>query len=263
MFNYVFMQNALIAIVIITPLLAIIGTVIVNNKMAFFSDAIGHSALTGVALGVLLGLGASNIIVAVFSALLAIVITILKLKQTSNTDNIISVVSSIAVALGIVVLSVNGGFSNYTSYIIGDILSITKQEIFSILIALILTITIMYFIYNKLTLISINSTLAKSRGTNVVMYELIFSVIVAIVVALAIKWVGILVINSLIVIPCAISRNISKNISQYMLFSIIISMFSGVVGLIVSYQFNVSTGATIVLINGLIYILTRLKHISH
>jgi zinc transport system permease protein len=252
------MQNALIAIIIITPLLAIIGTVIVNHKMAFFSDAIGHSSLTGVALGVLFGIGASNIIVAIFSAVLAIIITILKLKQNSNTDNIISVVSSIGVALGIVVLSQNGGFSNYTSYIIGDILSITKQEILAILVALVLTVIVMYFAYNKLTLISINSTLAKSRGINVAVYELIFSIVVAIIVALAIKWVGILVINSMIVIPCVTSRGIAKNISQYVIFSIIISMFCGIVGLILSYEFDVSTGATIVLINGIIYMLSRI-----
>ena len=101
MLNYVFMQNALIAILIITPLLAMIGTIIVNNKMAFFSDAIGHSTLTAIAFGVLFGIGYSNYVVAIFSSILAVIITILKIKQNSNTENIISIVSSVAVALGI------------------------------------------------------------------------------------------------------------------------------------------------------------------
>ncbi len=259
MFNYIFMQNALLGILIVTPLLAIIGTVIVNNKMSFFSDAIGHSALTGVGIGSLFGIGiATNMSVAIFSAFLAIVITVLKAKQKENSDTIISIVSSISMAIGIVLLSANGSFANYTNYIIGDILSITKEEISTMFLTLIITCIIMYIIYNKLIIISINETLAKSRGVNVMLYEIIFSIIVAVVVAFAIKWVGILVINSLIIIPCASARNISKNMKQYLLFSIIISLVCGIIGLMLSYKFDASTGATIVIINGLVYLFSRI-----
>lgn len=258
MFSYVFMQNALLGILVLTPLLALIGTIVVNNKMAFFSDAIGHSALTGVGFGVLLGLGINNIAIAIFSAILAIIITILKLNQNSNTETIISIVSSISVALGIVILSINGSFAKYTSYIIGDILSITKNEIFTMFIVFLVVGILIYYIYNKLVLISINSTLAKSRGINVVVYELIFSIIVAVVVALSIKWVGVLVINSLIVIPCATSRIISSNIKQYIIYSILISLISGIAGLVISYTIDASSAATIVLVNGTIYMLVRL-----
>lgn len=260
MLNYVFMQNALIAILIITPLLAMIGTIIVNNKMAFFSDAIGHSTLTAIAFGVLFGIGYSNYVVAIFSSILAVIITILKIKQNSNTENIISIVSSVAVALGIVILSINGGFAKYTNYIIGDILSVTHTDITLMAITLIIVSIIMYYIYNKLILISFNQTLAKSRGASPAIYEIIYAIIVATVVSFAIKWVGVLVINSLIVIPCATAKNYAKNFTSYMTYSIIISLISGILGLVLSYYFDASTGATIVLINGLFYLLSRVTN---
>lgn len=162
--QYDFMKNALIAVIVITPLFALLGTMAVNNKMAFFSDALGHSAFTGIAIGILLGLKNPVLSMVAFGIFLGLVISRVKSFKTASTDTIISVFSSMSVALGIVILSKNGGFSKYSSYLIGDILIVTPREAFYMLIVLIVCYIIWIYIYNKLLLISINSSGIKQRN---------------------------------------------------------------------------------------------------
>lgn len=254
--DYTFMKNALIAIILITPIFAILGTMIVNNKMAFFSDALGHSALTGIAIGMVLGVTNINVGMILFAIIFALLLNYVKNKATSGADTIISVFSSIAIALGLALLAQSGNFNKYSSYLVGDILSITDTEILYVFIATIFVYVFWYFTFNKLNVISINSTLAKSKGISVKKIDNIFVVLIAIIVMISIRWIGILLINSLLILPAASSRNIAKNMRFYHLFAILFSVFSGITGLIVSYYFNIPTGPMIVLISGAIYFIT-------
>ena len=136
--GHLFMKNALLALILVSPIFGILGTIIVNNKMAFFSDAIGHSTLTGIAIGVLLGLHNPLSAMIGFSLFLAVSIAMVKQVSLNSSDTIIGVFSSGAIALGIMVLSIGGGFSKYSSYLIGDILNITGTDILVLLIILIL-----------------------------------------------------------------------------------------------------------------------------
>lgn len=256
--DYTFMKNALIAIILITPVFAILGTMIVNNKMAFFSDALGHSALTGIAIGMVLGISNMNIGMILFAIVFALLLNYVKNKTSYGADTIISVFSSIAIALGLAILAQSGTFNKYSSYLVGDILSITETEILYVFLAAIIVYAFWYFTFNKLNVISINSTLAKSKGINVKKIDNIFVVLIAIMVMISIRWIGILLINSLLILPAASSRNIAKNMRQYHLFAIVISLFSGIAGLIVSYYFNIGAGSMIVLISGVIYFTTLL-----
>ncbi len=254
--DYRFMKNALLAIVIIAPLMGILGTMAVNNKMAFFSDALGHSALTGVALGVLLGIKNEIISLVAFGVLLALVITRVKNKGNASSDTVISVFSSTAIALGLLVLSYGGGFAKYSAYLVGDILSVTPGEILCLFITLIVVVIIWAVIYNKLLLISINRELAASRGIKTVLYENIFVIVVAVVVMLSIKSVGILLINSLLILPAATARNVSKNSRSYLTVSVITSLLCGVSGLVTSFYTNTSAGATIVVALAAVFFVT-------
>lgn len=256
--DYTFMKNALLAIVLITPVFAILGTMIVNNKMAFFSDALGHSALTGIAIGMILGITNINIGMIIFAIIFALLLNYVKNKTSYGADTIISVFSSIAIALGLALLAQSGNFNKYSSYLVGDILSITETEIIYLFFAVILVIVFWYYTFNKLNVISINSTLAKSKGINNKVIDNIFVVLIAIMVMISIRWIGILLINSLLILPAAASRNIAKNMRQYHLFAVIFSLFSGITGLIISYYFNIPTGAMIVLISGAIYFISLL-----
>lgn len=257
--NYEFMKNALIAIVLISPIFAILGTMIVNNKMAFFSDALGHSALTGIAIGMLLGISNINISMILFAVIFALLLNFIKNKTTYGADTIISVFSSIAIALGLAILAQTGNFNKYSSYLVGDILSITPAEILYLFITFIAIMLFWYFMFNKLNVISINKTLAKSRGINTKLIDNIFVILIAVIVMISIRWIGILLINSLLILPAAASRNIAKNMRSYHLLSVIFSMFSGIVGLILSYYWNIPTGPMIVIISGIIYFVTFAK----
>lgn len=254
--EYEFMKNAFLALIIIAPLFGIIGTMIVNNKMSFFSDALGHSALAGIAIGTAIGISNYSVSMIMFAIIFAILLNYIKNKKTASTDTIISVFSSSAVAIGLMLMSKFGGITKYSSYLVGDILSVTLDEILLLFIIFIFTIIIWLKLCNKLVITSTNSTLARSKGVNVTLIENIFGVLIAVVVMLTIKWVGILLINALLILPAAASRNISRNMRQYTLYSIIISLFSGIFGLILSFIFEIATGPAIVVISAIIFFVT-------
>ena len=254
--QYDFMKNALLGVLLVTPMFGILGTMVVNNKMSFFSDALGHSALTGIAVGVMFGINNTLVSMLAFSILLTIAIINVKSAKTASVDTIIGVFSSSAVALGIVILSYNGGFNKYSAYLIGDLLSISNNDIFMLIISFIAVLLIWFTCFNKFLLVSINHTFARSRGVNVKFYEYIFTILVAIIVTISIQWVGILVISSMMILPAASARNISNNIRQYHIYSISIAVISGILGLFLSYHFGCATGATIVLISSVFFALT-------
>ena len=164
--------------------------------------------------------------------------------------------SSIAIALGLAILAQSGNFNKYSSYLVGDILSITNVEILYVFLTFITVMIFWYFTFNKLNVISINTSLAKSRGINIKLIDNIFVILIAIIVMISIRWIGILLINSLLILPAASSRNIAKNMRTYHLYSVIFSIFSGMLGLILSYYYNIPTGPMIVMISGIIYFAT-------
>lgn len=254
--QYSFMKNAFLAILLVSPIFALLGTMIVNKKMAFFSDALGHSALTGIAIGVLLGITNMNVSMIIFAIIFAVLLNYVKNKTSYGADTIISVFSSIAIALGLAILAKSGDFNQYSSYLIGDILSITTKEIIYLAIAFVLVFIFWTTMFNKINAASLNPMLAKSKNINVKMIENIFSIVIAIMVMLSIRWIGILLINSMIILPAASSRNIAKDMRTYHGFAIFFAMFAGIIGLIVSYFINIPTGPMIVIILGIIYFLT-------
>lgn len=254
--KYDFMKNAFIAILIITPLFGMLGTMIVNHKMAFFSDALGHSAITGIAIGVILNVADSNISMIVFGILFAFILNKIKSKNEIATDTIISVFSSCSIAVGLVILSRGGDFSKYSNLLVGDILSISGKDILYLIFIFIAAIIFWFQCFNQINAISISSSLARSKGINTLIIENLFTAFMAVIVMLSIKWVGILIINALLILPAASARNIAENMREYQLLSILFSVFSGVLGLLISYYGNVASGPTIVIIASIIFFAT-------
>jgi len=254
--NYNFMKNALLAILIITPLFGILGTMIVNNRMAFFSDALGHSALTGIALGTLFGIANTNIAILVFAVVFALLLNMIKRRNTVSTDTVISVFSSLSMSIGLVILSRGGNFAKYSGLLVGDILSIEPKEIGSLAVVFIIAMTFWFFCFNHLHASGVNATLARSKNINTNRMEDCFSVVIAIIVMFSIRWVGILIINALLILPAASSRNIASNMREYHLFSVLIALFSGITGLILSYYMGLATGPTIVINAAILFFIT-------
>ena len=191
-----------------------------------------------------------------FAIVFALLLNKINDSRIASKDTVISVFSSTAIALGLVLLTKNGNYTEISNYLVGDILNILPSEIWTLLIVGIIVVLFWVFCFNALLGISVNPTLAKSKGIPVKLLENIFVVLIAIIVMISIKWIGILIINSLLILPAAASRNISKNMRQYHLWAIIFSVFSGIVGLIISYYQGISTGPTIVLVSSVIYMIT-------
>ena len=254
--RYDFMKNAFLAVLIIAPLFGLLGTIIVNNRMAFFSDALGHSALTGMAAGILLGVADTGISMLIFGILFALLLNKIKHSGIVTSDTVISVFSSFSTAIGLVILSRGGNFSKYSALLVGDILSITPPELFRLLLIFIITLVFWGVAFNKLHAISLSVSLAKSKRMPVALIDNLFVVLVAVVVMLSIKWVGILIINALLILPAASARNLSANIREYHLFSILFSIFSGILGLVLSYYLDMAAGPMIVVIAALLFFTT-------
>ena len=254
--SYTFMKNALLAMLLITPLFGLLGTMAVDNKMAFFSDALGHSALTGIAIGVVLGWENQMAAMLIFGILWAVLITFVKHHSKMSADTIISVFSSTSIALGLVVLSRGGSFAKYSSVLVGDILSVTQADLAWLLLALIAAAVCWLLLFNPLMITSVNSPLARSRGVRSRLTEYAFTVLVAVAVMVSIRWVGVMLINSLLILPAAASRNVARNAAGYMRLSVLIAVVCGVCGLVLSYYLDTSAGAAVVLLCALVYFAT-------
>ena len=257
MLRWDFMRNALLAILLMSPLFGLMSTMIVTGRMSFFSDALGHSAFTGIAIGAIFGISLPTLSAVIFSVAFALLFSYVRSRSNQAADTLIGVFSSTAVALGIFVATLGGGsFTKYNKYLIGDILSVTPGEIG--LLALVLLAVILFWIFcaNRLTLTAIHPQLASSRGIPVGLSQTLFIVTIAVVVTLSISSVGLLILNSLLVLPAASARNISRNLKEYHLFSVLFALIAGVAGLTVSYHLGCSAGAAISLILALIFAVT-------
>lgn len=257
MLHWRFMQNAFLAILIMSPLFGLMSTMIVTGRMSFFSDALGHSAFTGIAIGCICGLAAPTWAAVAFSVVFALLFSYVRSRSNQAADTLIGVFSSTAVALGIFVATLGGGsFTKYNTYLIGDILSVTPGEI-GVLAVTLLVVLVFWMLYaNRLTLAAIHPQLASSRGIPVGLTQTLFTVAIAVVVTLSISSVGLLILNSLLVLPAASARNISRNLKQYHGFSVLFALAAGILGITLSYYLGSSAGAAISLTLALIFAVT-------
>ena len=257
MLRWDFMKNALLAILLMAPLFGLMSTMIVTGRMSFFSDALGHSAFTGIAIGCICGIAAPIWVAVIFSVVFALLFSYVRSRSNQAADTLIGVFSSAAVALGIFIATMGGGsFTKYTKYLIGDILSISPSEI-GLLAMTLVAVVILWVVYaNRMTLANIHPALASSRGVPVALTQTIFTVAIAVVVTLSISSVGLLILNSLLVLPGASARNVAKNLKQYHLFSVSFALIAGIFGLVASYFWGCSAGAAISLCLTLIFTIT-------
>ena len=257
MLRWDFMRNALLAILLMAPLFGLMSTMIVTGRMSFFSDALGHSAFTGIAIGCICGIAAPIWVAVIFSVVFALLFSYVRSRSNQAADTLIGVFSSAAVALGIFIATMGGGsFTKYNKYLIGDILSISPNEI-GLLAMTLVAVVIFWVIYsNRMTLANIHPALASSRGVPVALTQTIFTVAIAVVVTLSISSVGLLILNSLLVLPAASARNVAKNLKQYHLFSVSFALAAGIFGLAASYFWGCSAGAAISLMLTLIFSVT-------
>lgn len=262
--SMLFMKHALLAILVVTPLFGLLSTMVVESRMAFFSDALGHSAFTGMAIGAICGLADPVGGAVIFAIVIAFLFTLVRQKTRMASDTAISVFSSAAVALGIFISTMGGqSFTKFNSLLIGDILSVSPAEIGLLALILVLVVVLWVTSFNQMMLSSVHQALADSRGIQVVWKNFLFTAAIAAVVTITMSWVGLLVINSLLVLPAAAARNLSRNLHQYHLISVLGGLVCGVGGLMVSYYLGASTGASITVLLALWFFLSLLFKRKH
>lgn len=252
-----FMKNALLAVLILAPLFGLLSTMIVTGRMSFFSDALGHSGFTGIAVGVLCGAVQPIGWAVGLAVLFALLFSFVRSRSRQSADTIIGVFSSTAVALGIFIATLGGSsFTKFNKYLIGDILSVTPREVGRLALVLLGVALLWIFAANRLFLTAVHPQLASSRGIPTEKTQALFTVCIAVVVTLAMSWVGLMVINSLLVLPAASSRNITRNLREYHLLSVLGALFCSIGGLVTAYYLGCSAGATIALYLALYFTVT-------
>lgn len=255
MLQWEFICNALLAILLMAPLFGLTSTMIVTGRMSFFSDALGHSAFTGIAIGCICGIGNPTWVAVIFAVAFALLFSYVRSRSHQTADTLIGVFSSTAVALGIFIATLGGGsFTKYNRYLIGDILSVTPGEIGALALVLAAVLVFWVLFSNRLTLSAVHPALASSRGFSPNVSQTLFTTAIAVIVTLAISWVGLLILNSLLVLPAASSRNIARNMRQYHGFSVLFALVAGIAGLVISYYLGASAGAAISLVLALIFV---------
>ena len=257
--GYEFMRMALLAVLFVSPLLGALGTVVVANRMAFFSEAIGHAAFTGIALGVIFGLANPLWSMIGFALILTLAITWFRRRGGLSSDTAIGLVMAFTVSLGIVILSRGGDFASYTNFLIGDMLAVSAADIAWLAVLAIAVAAMFFFFFNRLLLSILSPALARSRAKHAGAAELAFACLLAVVVTCALPWIGILVINALLILPAAAARNLARNTAEFFGWAIAIALVAGLIGLVVSFYASTATGATIVLAAMGIYLVTMLR----
>lgn len=242
-----FMQRAVATMLFLGPLCAVMGTLVVQFRMAFFSDSIAHSAFTGIALGLLLGID-PRWSLPVFSVIVGVIIMRLKRGGEQAMDTTMGVVFSTTIALGLAVISAKKSLGkSLPGFLYGDILAINDHELLLIILLSGLCLGFLSFWYNRLLLTGLNPALARVHGVPVDGLEIVFASLLALVVAFSIRAVGILLVTALLLIPAAAARNLARNAGAQVWWAIVIALVSSMAGLATSVYFDIASGAAMIL----------------
>jgi len=257
-FTLPFMQRALIGGIIIAALLAYYGIFAMLRRSSFFGDAIAHSSLTGVALGVLLGVP-TLIAAIVYAMAVSFFIPILKKKSNLPTDSLLGIILPFSMALGVILLSVIPGYQpELISFLFGNILGISWNNIYLMAAVTAILIVCIFFFQKKLLNISFDSDYATILGIKVNLIDTLYHVSLAVSIVLGIQLVGIVLVNALLIIPAATARIFARSLKSMFVLAPIFSVSAAVVGLFASYYLNFPSGPMIAVTSGLVFLLAIL-----
>lgn len=254
--SYTFLQRALMAAVLASVLSGIIGVVIVEKRLVSMSGGIAHTSFGGIGLGFYLGI--SPIITGmIFAVIASISLPVIKRKTHTASDTLIGIFWATGMALGIMFIGLTPGYPpDMTSYLFGDILTVSNLflTLLSVLSVVVLFVFIHMFNYWKAYLF--DESYLKVIGVKTAFFERTLFILIALTIVLLIKVVGIILAIALLTIPAAIAKLYTKDLKHLMLFSSLISMAVSIGGLTISYYFNISSGATIILLAVTCYFLS-------
>ena len=260
-FEHAFMVRALVAALIIAPLLGGMGTLIVSRKLAFFTQTIGHASLTGVALGLLLGEPLNETYAGLygFSLLAAILMMYLRNRTAAASDTVIGVVLAQTLGLGILMLVlVTQRFDVHQveALLFGSLLTLAERDLVVIGLVGMLAIPVLIGTFNPFMLLCFSPSLARARGARPLVVEYLFVLTATLVVVASLKLIGALLVLALVVVPAAAAGNVAGGLRSYFWLSVFFATFSTLAGLFLTSLFPVPTGAAIVLCASVVFYLT-------
>jgi zinc transport system permease protein len=248
-----FIIRAIIAGVGIAIIAGAIGCFVVWRKMAYFGDSLAHSALLGVALGLVMGIS-TNLGTIIICSLFAVVLIWLQQKKILATDTLLGILAHSALSVGMVTLSLLEKSVDLHSYLFGDILAVTSAEIYFILFGGFFVLIFLYFNWSSFVLMTIDEKLAKAEGINIVFYQLLIMLLMTVVVAVSFKIVGLLLITSLLIIPAAAARQLANSPEKMAIISSLLAVLSVVIGVYSSLYLDTPSGPSIVVASTIIFI---------
>ena len=263
-FKYGFVINAMICALLIGPILGGIGTMVVTKKMAFFSEAVGHAAMTGIAVGVLLGEPFSAPYISLFTYCILFGLIINYTNRTKMaSDTLIGVFLAMSIALGgslLIYVSAKVNSHALESILFGSILTVNDTDIYILVVSAIIIGCVLIPYLNKMLLASFNPSLAIVRGVNVKLIEYIFIVIVTVITIASVKIIGSILVEALLLIPAAAAKNLSKSIKSFVSYSVIFALISCLLGVYLPIHFDISipSGGAIIMISSFIFIATTI-----
>lgn len=255
-----FMQQALLALLILSPMTSVLGVHVINSKMAFFSDTISHSVFAGVALGLILSLN-PEFTMAIFCILVGLLIIYLTEKTRLSSDTAIGVVFSVAVAFGLAIISRDKSAArNAQQFIYGDILSISDLDIYLLMVLFVIFFVTWAIVFNKMVNLSVDKEIAKAHGIKTEIYNYFLGFMLSLVVVFCVRATGVLLVTAMLIVPAAAARNISKSAGATIWWAIVIGIFSSITGLIISAQnwAQTASGATVVLVAFIIFVINTI-----
>ena len=244
-----FMQQAMVALVLLAPMCAAMGVQVVNFRMAFFSDAISHSVFAGVAVGLILGLDV-RWTMAALAVLVGLGIVAVGRRSSLSVDAIIGVFFSATIAFGLAVVSRERGVArDVQRFLYGDILTLGDGDIVGLAALLAALVAFQAVGYNRLLYVGLSPVLASAHRVRVRAYQYAFAALLALVVILAVWAVGVLLVTAMLIVPAATARNLARSAGGMFWWSIVVALTSAVAGLLISAQdwARTATGATVVL----------------
>jgi len=247
MLSYDFMIRAFLAGIIIAVLAAISGSFIVLRQYSMITETLAHSALVGVAVGVIAG--ASPLWMAVVAALIsAWTIEYLRSSFDLYSDSVLAIMLSGSLALAVIIVSLAGAFnSSLFSYLFGSILSVTQEDLITMSLFGVVALSLLAAFYRELYFIAYDEEVARTSGIKVDLLNFLLVSIVAIIIALSIRIVGTLLIGAMMVIPTVAALQFKQGFAKTMLLALVFSLLAVIVGMSTSYVFSLPSGATIVL----------------
>ena len=246
--SYIFVQNAIIAGVLVSIITGIIGSLIVVNKMVFLSGGIAHSAYGGIGLAIYLALP-MLLTTSLFCILITILIAIFTYKKRENLDIIIGLTWAIGMSFGIILIDLTPGYqTDLMSYLFGSLLAVSHDDINYMLILLSIILTVVFTFYRDILAVSYDSEYAGLRGIKTKFFYTLILVLSSLTIVISIKIVGLILVIALLTIPIYIARLFCNTLFSMMIVSSILSMLFTVFGLILSYSFDISSGPSIIIV---------------